>query len=91
MASYASRGARSGGQYENMAKEKYFALGQRLFRLNSEAEQKDLLGLVQKITENVINKSDDPKFLCLKSLVMNIAFIILLLFRQKCESSSKSF
>jgi hypothetical protein len=64
MASYLGRGG--GGQYENMAKEKYFSLGKRLYRLNSGIDQKDLLGIAGKIIDNLIHKHDDPKYLCLK-------------------------
>jgi len=49
-----------------MAKEKYFSLGKRLYRLNSGIDQKDLLGIMGKIIDNLIFKNDDPKYLCLK-------------------------
>ena len=53
------RGVGGGGQYENMAKEKYFSLGKRLYRLNSGIDQKDLLGIMGKIIDNLIFKNDD--------------------------------
>ena len=56
-----------GGEYKNMAKEKYLMLSERLFLMNNKDIMKNCLKILIKVTENIIKSNgEDPKFLCLK-------------------------
>ena len=54
-----------GGEYKNMAKEKYLMLSERLFLMNNKDIMKNCLKILIKVTENIIKSNgEDPKFLC---------------------------
>ena len=56
-----------GGEYKNMAVEKYLALSERLFLLNNTETIQSCLKILTKVTDNIIStKGEDPKYLRLK-------------------------
>ncbi len=56
-----------GGEYKNMAKEKYLILSERLFLMNDLDVTKNCLNILTKVVDNIIESNgDEPKYLCLK-------------------------